>query len=34
MSDQTSTRIVNILVHEVMPFVGVPESLLSDWGIY
>ena len=27
MPDQTSTRVVNILVHEVMPFVGVPESL-------
>ena len=32
MPDQKSTRIVDILVHEVMPFVGVPESLLSDWG--
>ena len=30
--DQKSTRIVDILVHEVMPFVGVPESLLSDRG--
>ena len=30
MPDQKSTRIVDILVHEVMPFVGVPESLLSD----
>ena len=29
MPDQKSTRIMDILVHEVMPFVGVPESLLS-----
>ena len=32
MPDQKSTRIVDILVHEVMPLVGVPESLLSDRG--
>ena len=30
--DQKSTRIVDILVHEGMPIVGVPESLLSDRG--
>ena len=30
--DQKSSRIVEILVNEVVPFIGVPEALLSDRG--
>ena len=30
--DQKTERIVRILVHEIIPFCGVPEALLSDRG--
>ena len=30
--DQKAQRIVNLLVNEVIPLFGVPESLLSDQG--
>ena len=30
--DQKAERIVRILVDEIIPFCGVPEALLSDWG--
>lgn len=32
MPDQKSSRLVKILVNEVMPLIGVPEALLSDRG--
>ena len=32
MPDQKSIRIAQILAEEVVPFIGVPEALLSDWG--
>ena len=32
MPDQKTTRIVKLLVNEVIPFFGVPEALLSDRG--
>ena len=32
MPDQKSSRMVDILVKEVIPLVGVPKSLLSDRG--
>jgi len=32
MPDQTTHRIVKILVEEVVPLIGVPEALLSDRG--
>ena len=32
MPDQKSQRIIDLLVNEVVPLFGVPESLLSDRG--
>ena len=32
--DQKTHRIVDILVKEIVPTVGVPESLLSERGTY
>lgn len=31
--DQKSIRIACLLAEEVVPVLGVPEALLSDWGI-